>query len=142
VSTSAASAPGRARLACSIALLFGIAGGNATAAGDPSRGQYLVTAGGCVACHTEDRKDAVAFAGGRALKTPFGTFYGPNLTPHVEAGLGRWSEADFVRAMREGVRPTARTLSGSPSVITRINDGDLADSAAHVAAERPGEPVA
>ena len=45
------------------------------------------------------------FAGGRALNTPFGTFYGPNITPHPQAGIGRWSEADFMRAMRQGVRP-------------------------------------
>ena len=56
--------------------------GGACAAGDAQRGRYLVAAGGCVGCHTENRKDAVPFAGGRALKSPFGTFYGPNLTPH------------------------------------------------------------
>ena len=55
------------------------------------------------------------FAGGRALKTPFGTFYGPNITPHPQAGIGRWSEADFMRAMREGRRPDgAQLLSGVP----------------------------
>ena len=69
------------------------------------RGEYLAKAGGCLGCHTEAKKDAVPFAGGRALKTPFGTFYGPNLTPHPRAGLGRWTEADFARAMRRGVRP-------------------------------------
>ena len=81
--------------------LLGAAIGNAFAQ-DARRGQYIARAGGCVACHTEDRKGALPFAGGRALKTPFGTFYGPNITPHPQAGLGRWSEADFVRAMRFG----------------------------------------
>jgi mono/diheme cytochrome c family protein len=47
----------------------------------------------------------VPYAGGRELKTPFGTFYGPNITPHAEAGIGRWGEADFLRALRSGVRP-------------------------------------
>src|SRR5512134_168759 len=69
--------------------------------GDAKRGEYLAKAGGCVGCHTEEKKDAIRFAGGRALKTPFGTFYGPNITPHPDAGLGRWTEADFVRAMRQ-----------------------------------------
>ncbi len=69
------------------------------------RGQYLAKAGGCVACHTEDSKDAVLFAGGRVLKTSFGTFYGPNITPHPQAGIGRWTETDFIRAMHLGVRP-------------------------------------
>jgi mono/diheme cytochrome c family protein len=47
----------------------------------------------------------VPYAGGRALKTPFGTFYGPNITPHRDAGIGKWSEADFLRALRTGTRP-------------------------------------
>ncbi len=124
-------APARrcARRACGLALLFGAAIGNAAADGDAKRGQYLAIAGGCVACHTEDRKDAVAFAGGRALKTALGTFYGPNLTPHPQAGLGRWTEGDFIRAMREGVRPDGAHYYPAfpyPS-FTRISDGDLAD---------------
>jgi len=43
------------------------------------------------------------YAGGVPLETPFGTIYGTNITPHATTGIGRWSEADFVRAMREGV---------------------------------------
>ena len=111
------------------ALLFVATVGSAGAAGDATRGRYLAAAGGCVACHTEDRKGAGPYAGGRALKTPFGTFYGPNLTPHVDAGLGRWTEADFVRAMREGVRPDGAHYYPAfpyPS-FTRISDGDLSD---------------
>ena len=69
------------------------------------RGEYLMKAGGCLGCHTAEKKDAVPFAGGRALKTPFGTFYGPNITPHPTAGIGGWTEAQFVRAMRHGERP-------------------------------------
>jgi mono/diheme cytochrome c family protein len=116
-----------------LALLLGAAlgsvSGSASAQGDPKRGQYLTKAGGCLACHTEDRKDAVPFAGGRALKTPFGTFYGPNITPHPEAGLGRWSEADFIRAMRLGERPDgAHYFPAFPyPSFTRISDSDLRD---------------
>lgn len=69
------------------------------------RGQYLLAAAGCVSCHTEDRDGAPALAGGRALATPFGTFYSPNITPDRETGIGRWSEADFVTALREGTGP-------------------------------------
>jgi mono/diheme cytochrome c family protein len=101
----------------------------AQAQGDPKRGEYLAKAGGCVGCHTDAREGATPFAGGRALKTPFGTFYGPNITPHPEAGLGRWSEADFVRAMREGVRPDGANYYPAfpyPS-FTRITDADLRD---------------
>jgi mono/diheme cytochrome c family protein len=103
--------------------------GTAPAQGDAKRGEYLAAAAGCVGCHTEDRKDAVRFAGGRALATPFGTFYGPNITPHPQAGIGRWTEADFVRAMRQGVRPDGANYFPAfpyPSY-TKISDGDLRD---------------
>ncbi|HET7198389.1 MAG TPA: cytochrome c [Burkholderiales bacterium] len=97
--------------------------------GDAKRGEYLVKAGGCIGCHTEAREGATPFAGGRALKTPFGTFYGPNITPHPDAGIGRWSQADFVRAMREGRRPDGANYYPAfpyPS-FTRITDADLRD---------------
>ena len=97
--------------------------------GDAKRGEYLAKAGGCVGCHTEERQGAVRFAGGRALKTPFGTFYGPNITPHPDAGIGRWTEADFVRAMRQGIRPDGANYFPAfpyPSY-TKISDADLRD---------------
>jgi mono/diheme cytochrome c family protein len=101
----------------------------ARAQGDAKHGEYLAKAGGCVGCHTETREGATRFAGGRALKTPFGTFYGPNITPHPQAGIGRWTEADFFRAMREGRRPDGAHFYPAfpyPS-FTRITDADLHD---------------
>ena len=68
-------------------------------------GQYVAKAAGCAGCHTDTKPGAVPFAGGRALATPFGTFYGPNLTPDKTTGLGAWSEANFQRAVRLGERP-------------------------------------
>ncbi|HEX4549624.1 cytochrome c, partial [Pseudomonas sp.] len=68
-----------------------------------ARGEYLVRAGGCFSCHTAPGGEALA--GGRALATPFGTFYSPNITPDPETGIGRWTDAQFLRALREGVRP-------------------------------------
>lgn len=111
------------------ALLVTAGAAFAATAGDAGRGEYIATAGGCVACHTASGKDAVRFAGGHALKTPFGTFYGPNITPHPQAGIGRWSEADFVRAMRNGVRPDgAHYFPAFPyPSYTRIVDADLRD---------------
>ena len=99
------------------------------AAQDAKRGEYVSKAAGCLGCHTEEKKDATPYAGGRALKTPFGTFFGPNITPHREAGIGAWSEADFLRAMREGRRPDGANLFPAfpyPS-FTRMNDADLKD---------------
>lgn len=112
-----------------IGLVLAAASGAASAQGDAKRGEYLAAAGGCVGCHTAEGKDAIRFAGGRALATPFGTFYGPNITPHPEAGIGRWSEAEFVRAMRQGVRPDGANYFPAfpyPSY-TKIADADLRD---------------
>ncbi len=67
------------------------------------RGEYLVRAGECFSCHTVP--GSTPFAGGRALATPFGTFYSPNITPDRETGIGNWTDRDFVRALRKGVRP-------------------------------------
>jgi len=68
-----------------------------------TRGEYLVRAGGCFSCHTA--AGGKKLAGGRAFSTPFGTFYSPNITPDPETGIGRWTDAQFLRALREGVRP-------------------------------------
>jgi mono/diheme cytochrome c family protein len=67
------------------------------------RGEYLARAGGCFSCHTA--AGGQPLAGGRALATPFGTFYSPNITPDPDTGIGRWTDAQFLRALREGVRP-------------------------------------
>lgn len=101
----------------------------AAAQGDARRGEYVSKAAGCLGCHTAKAEGAAPYAGGRALKTPFGTFFGPNITPHPLAGIGRWSEADFVRAMRHGVRPDGANYFPAfpyPS-FTRISDADLRD---------------
>lgn len=70
-----------------------------------AQGKYLVHAAGCVTCHTEDEEGAVPLAGGRALESPFGTFYSPNITPDIETGIGAWSDDDFVTALWEGLNP-------------------------------------
>jgi mono/diheme cytochrome c family protein len=118
----------------------------ALAQGDPRRGEYLSKAGGCVGCHTEEREGAVPYAGGRALKTPFGVFYGPNITPNPQAGIGRWSEQDFIRAMRFGARPDGAHYYPAfpyPS-FTRIVDQDLRDLWAYFRgipqSSRPSQP--
>jgi len=79
--------------------LSGVARENITIA----RGEYLVSAGGCVSCHTLEADKP--FAGGVALESPFGTFHAPNITPDPATGIGGWSDEDFVRAFRHGVSP-------------------------------------
>ncbi len=65
------------------------------------RGEYLARAGDCVACHTADK--GRPFAGGLPITTPFGTIYTPNITSDPDTGIGRWTDADFLRAMHEGI---------------------------------------
>lgn len=66
-------------------------------------GEYLVKAGDCIACHTEP--GGKPFAGGLAIKTPFGTIFSQNITPDKKTGIGSWSDKDFLRAMKHGVSP-------------------------------------
>ncbi|WP_410345288.1 c-type cytochrome [Thioalkalivibrio sp.] len=69
-------------------------------------GEYVLRAGGCVTCHTAE--DGEFLAGGRPIESPFGAFYGPNITPDTEHGIGGWSEADFKRALLDGRSPDGR----------------------------------
>ncbi|MDJ0926767.1 MAG: cytochrome c [Gammaproteobacteria bacterium] len=69
------------------------------------RGAYLLQAGGCITCHTAKADDAIPLAGGRALESPFGTFYAPNITPDRDTGIGNWTDEEFVNAFWEGVGP-------------------------------------
>src|SRR6516162_6153102 len=89
-----------------------------------ARGEYLVRAGGCFSCHTVP--GGPKLAGGRALATPFATFYTPNITPDPDTGIGRWTDGDFLRALRQGIRPDGVNyfpVFPYPS-FTRITDSD------------------
>ncbi|KAB0677738.1 c-type cytochrome [Aureimonas leprariae] len=66
-----------------------------------AEGAKLAAVGNCIACHTVP--GGKSFAGGLAIPTPFGTIHSSNITPDEETGIGRWSEAAFVRSMRRGV---------------------------------------
>jgi mono/diheme cytochrome c family protein len=72
------------------------------------RGAQLAAAGDCNTCHTAP--GGRAFAGGRALPTPFGTIYSTNITPDADTGIGRWPEEAFQRALAEGVDREGRHL--------------------------------
>lgn len=79
-------------------------------AGMVERGAYMARAAGCVACHTDVAGGGKPYAGGRALATPFGTFHAPNITPDAQTGIGRWSDADFLRAVMFGEGVDGRHL--------------------------------
>jgi mono/diheme cytochrome c family protein len=75
----------------------------------PNRANGLTTfnAGGCSSCHAvPGQPDRFRLGGGLAIPSPFGTFYAPNITPDPVDGIGRWTEAEFVRAVMQGISPT------------------------------------
>jgi len=71
-------------------------------------GRYLAQLGDCVACHT--KPGGAAYAGGRAVVTPYGSIWSTNLTPDAATGLGGWSSADFWEAMHHGRSRTLGSL--------------------------------
>ncbi len=80
---------------------LGVRESNAMERGDAERGRTLFAlAGGC-GCHTA--KDGPVGAGGGEVPTPFGKFYGTNITPDVETGIGTWSDEEIIAAIRDGV---------------------------------------
>lgn len=129
-------------IVAALCILAGLAGVRSALAADEAavrRGAYLVMAGGCVACHTDTKKKGPFLAGGGPIKTPFGTFYAPNITPHPEHGIGKWSDRDFVRAMREGVRPDgSHYFPVFPyTSFTNMTDRDVSDLKAYLFSLKP-----
>jgi mono/diheme cytochrome c family protein len=81
---------------------------SASAAYTPNaaNGEIIFNAGGCSSCHAvPNQPDRLKLGGGVAIASPFGTFYAPNISPDPDDGIGRWSEADFVNAVRKGISP-------------------------------------
>jgi mono/diheme cytochrome c family protein len=92
------------------------------------RGAYLAKVGNCAACHTA--RGGAAFAGGKAISTPFGTVYTSNITPDAATGIGKWSADAFYRAMHEGRSADGHLLTPAfpyPNYthVTRSDSDDL-----------------
>lgn len=106
----------------------------ADAVGDRERGAYVARLSGCMTCHTDLKGRGAPYAGGRVLKTPFGTFHVPNITPDRETGIGDWSEGDFIRAMTRGIAPDgSHYYPAFPyTSYTRMKGRDLIDLKAHL----------
>jgi len=104
------------------------------AKGDVEKGAYILKMGGCVSCHQTPKQPNAKLGGGLALKTPFGTFYVPNITPDVDAGIGGWSDDDFITAMTEGVSPEgSHYYPASPyTSYTKMSRTDLIDLKAYI----------
>jgi mono/diheme cytochrome c family protein len=72
---------------------------------DLANGQTMFNAGGCSACHAPNKDKRTTLGGGIALKSPFGTFYTPNISSDKKDGIGAWTEVQFVSAMNKGTSP-------------------------------------
>ena len=72
-----------------------------------ANGEYMFWAGGCSSCHAAPDAagdDLLKLGGGRVLKTDFGDFHVPNISPDKATGIGEWSTLDLVNAMKRGIR--------------------------------------
>jgi mono/diheme cytochrome c family protein len=110
------------RLALAIAAfgVLGVATKNAADAADwqAERGRYLLNIIPCTDCHTPGsffgKPDMARYLGGSEVgfEVPgLGVFYGSNLTPDKETGLGTWSKEQIAVAIRIGRRPDGRMLA-------------------------------
>jgi mono/diheme cytochrome c family protein len=67
-----------------------------------TRGEYLARAADCTACHSAP--GGKRLAGGLGFKLPFGTLYSTNITPDKDTGIGNYTDAEFIAAVRQGIR--------------------------------------
>ena len=114
-----------------LALLIACSAAQGAAAASAERGEVVFAlAAGC-GCHTS--KDGPVGAGGGEVPTPFGTFYGTNITPDAETGIGQWTDAEIVAAIRDGI---ARGNVESPAMpyyyYAGMADDDVADLMAYL----------
>lgn len=115
------------------------------AAGDAGRGKVVFAlAAGC-GCHTGP--DGPIGAGGGKVPTPFGTFYGPNITPDPETGIGRWEDDEIRAAIRTGIAPGKGAEAPTMPYYhyAAMSDGDVDDLIAYLrslpAVQRPNRPT-
>jgi len=122
------------RLRWPVVAFVALLGASAQAQTAAERGAYLLRAGGCISCHTDAKGGGAPLAGGLALNTPFGVFYSPNITADQETGIGRWTDRQFLDALKHGVRPDgSRYFPALPyTTYTKMTDADALAIKAHL----------
>ena len=121
------------------------------------RGRYIMTAIEGCGCHTREDKNGHkvkqwSFAGAPEKPPPVGSpanagwtnarykkIYASNITPDPETGIGKWTEADFIVAMRSGVTPSGKVLDAQmpwPAFLG-ITDSDLKSMWAYLKTLKP-----
>lgn len=81
--------------------------------GDTAAGELVFHASGCASCHAAEGAagdDKLILSGGRAFRSPFGTFHAPNISPDRQQGIGGWSLTDFANAIQRGIGPGRENL--------------------------------
>ncbi len=135
------SSPTRVRRVLPPVIVVGLLAGAATAQTllptQVERGAYLARAGDCISCHTAP--GGAPFAGGARLDTPFGYMLAPNITPDPATGIGKWTAAEFARAVRDGVNRAGKDMYPTMpfDFYTRITDDDIAALYAYIRTIKP-----
>lgn len=110
---------------------------------DMKNGEYVFHAAGCASCHaapasgkcdSNRTKNDLELVGGRCLKSDYGTFYVPNITPDKETGIGGWTLQNFIDAMTRGVSPSGENYYPSFPYASyqKMTRADLADLKAYL----------
>jgi len=113
------------RLAASLAFLAAPALAQDAGADLTAKGRYLATASDCAACHTAPGgKD---MAGGLAIASPVGDIIASNITPSKTDGIGNYTEAQFARALREGIAADGSNLYPAMpyTAYANLSDADI-----------------
>lgn len=101
------------------------------------RGEYVARAADCEVCHTA--AGGQPMAGGLPFKTPFGTIWSSNITPDAKSGIGGWTEAQFEKAVRHGVRADGEHLYPAMPYTSyvKLSDADIHALWAYMRAQTP-----
>lgn len=113
------------------------------------RGKYLMEGVvACANCHIarNDKGEPLydkGLSGGMLFDDAAFKAYAPNITPDPETGIGKWTDAQLAKAIREGIRPDGR-LIGPPMPVPfyrNLSDADLAAIIAYLKAQPPVKHV-
>lgn len=109
------------------------------------RGRYLVEGVvACGNCHVARGPQGQplfekGLSGGMLFDEPVFKAYAANITPDAATGIGKWTDAQLSKAIREGVRPDG-SLIGPPMPMAfyrHLSDSDLAAIVAYLRAQKP-----
>jgi mono/diheme cytochrome c family protein len=97
---------------------FGVPAASGDGTHSVEHGRYLAAIMDCSGCHTPgmllgkpDPQRPLAGSDVGFQIPGLGIFYPPNLTPDPKTGLGKWTAAQIITAVRTGVRPDGRILA-------------------------------